>query len=200
MGEPKPLETRDSLQFAVVCDYLIAEARQWPAGRVLAYAAEQLNLADTTRRLFVVRQQARAVSLSIDGFIAYATQTGLGTVDFLKALEAAQVKSGSLKKRKDRLTLATAREAKGKEWKHVLLPCLVNGEFPDPRAEPGEERRLFYVAITRASHRLFLFIPQGHQHLFTNGLRLAEAKRSRAREEPQAAPVAPRIYLKVPFA
>ena len=64
----------------------------------------------------------------------------------------------------DRLTLSTVHQAKGMEWPVVLVPWLAEGMFPSARAaEEGrmdEERRLFYVAVTRAKDRLFLFAPQ----------------------------------------
>lgn len=162
-------------RFAVVSDALIAERNSWNAGRLLTYAASHLNIADTTRRLFVHQHQADAVSRSIAGFIAYAARTGLDAGQFLAALDKAQARSGALKKHTQRLTLSTVRDAKGKEWKHVLLPWLARGEFPDARAEPGEERRLFYVAITRASDKLMLFTPTGELHPYVQAMRLSVA-------------------------
>jgi len=58
----------------------------------------------------------------------------------------------------DYLTLSTIHSAKGKEWKTVFLIGLNEGRFP---SSPGsknldEERRLFYVAVTRAKDNLFL--------------------------------------------
>ena len=64
----------------------------------------------------------------------------------------------------DRITLSTVHQAKGMEWPVVIVPWLTEGMFPSSRAaEEGrldEERRLFYVAVTRAKDRLFLFAPQ----------------------------------------
>ncbi|MCX6781192.1 MAG: ATP-dependent helicase [Candidatus Magasanikbacteria bacterium] len=61
----------------------------------------------------------------------------------------------------DRLVLSTIHQAKGLEWDTVFLINLVSGAFPNERAslEEGgieEERRLFYVALTRARKNLFL--------------------------------------------
>jgi DNA helicase-2/ATP-dependent DNA helicase PcrA len=63
------------------------------------------------------------------------------------------------------LVLSTVHQAKGLEWSRVFVPRLVEESFPSSRAlgEPGgedEERRIFYVAITRAMDELFLTYPQ----------------------------------------
>ncbi len=70
---------------------------------------------------------------------------------------------------KDRLTLSTVHSAKGLEWKMVFIIWLTEGRFPSSHAvmDPGEmeeERRLLYVAITRAKERLFLTYPLNLSH------------------------------------
>ena len=61
------------------------------------------------------------------------------------------------------LTLSTVHSAKGLEWHTVFVLGLVAGQFPS-RASDGaafeEERRLLYVAITRARRNLFLMRPE----------------------------------------
>ncbi|MGN0854592.1 MAG: ATP-dependent helicase [Kiritimatiellia bacterium] len=63
----------------------------------------------------------------------------------------------------DRVTLSTVHQAKGMEWPVVFVPWCNEGLFPSAKAnEEGrldEERRLFYVAVTRAKDRLYLFTP-----------------------------------------
>jgi DNA helicase II / ATP-dependent DNA helicase PcrA len=64
----------------------------------------------------------------------------------------------------DVLVLSTAHSAKGKEWDAVFLIWAVDGWFPTSRAlndEAGleEERRLMYVALTRARHHLAVVYP-----------------------------------------
>jgi DNA helicase-2/ATP-dependent DNA helicase PcrA len=62
------------------------------------------------------------------------------------------------------LVLTTVHQAKGLEWRAVFVLWLVEGKFPDARAikeseGEEEERRLFYVAATRAKDRLYLVYP-----------------------------------------
>ena len=59
------------------------------------------------------------------------------------------------------LTLSSVHQAKGLEWRVVFVIWLSEGRFPSTRAEDlEEERRLFYVAATRARDRLFLVRPE----------------------------------------
>ncbi|MFH1193983.1 MAG: ATP-dependent helicase [bacterium] len=64
----------------------------------------------------------------------------------------------------ERMVLSTIHQAKGLEWNTVFIINLIDGAFPNRRAllEDGgveEERRLFYVACTRAKENLFLSYP-----------------------------------------
>ena len=64
----------------------------------------------------------------------------------------------------DALILSTAHSAKGREWDAVFVIWAVDGWFPSSRAlrsddELEEERRLMYVAMTRARHHLAVLYP-----------------------------------------
>ncbi len=61
------------------------------------------------------------------------------------------------------LTLSTIHSAKGLEWKVVFLIWAADGRFPGPQSmdpeDLEEERRLMYVATTRAKDELYLSYP-----------------------------------------
>jgi DNA helicase II / ATP-dependent DNA helicase PcrA len=70
---------------------------------------------------------------------------------------------GTIKK-EDCLTLSTVHSAKGLEWPVVFIIWVMEGYFPPARANGQEEaieeeRRLMYVAATRAKDRLILCYP-----------------------------------------
>jgi DNA helicase-2/ATP-dependent DNA helicase PcrA len=64
----------------------------------------------------------------------------------------------------DYVIISTVHSAKGLEWPVVHLPQLIDGAVPSDMALStpeglAEERRLFYVAVTRARDQLFLYTP-----------------------------------------
>lgn len=64
----------------------------------------------------------------------------------------------------ERLVLSTIHSAKGLEWQCVFVIWVVDGRFPSAYSfmseeELEEERRLFYVAVTRAKKHLYLTYP-----------------------------------------
>jgi len=77
----------------------------------------------------------------------------------------------------DKVTLSSIHQAKGLEWKVVFLIWLVDGQFPngrileaDDEAAFEEERRLFYVALTRAKDDLYLSYPMMNPKSYTGDI------------------------------
>ena len=52
------------------------------------------------------------------------------------------------------LTLATVHQAKGREWDHVFVVGANQGKMPHIEGDPVEEKRIFFVACTRAGKSL----------------------------------------------
>jgi DNA helicase-2/ATP-dependent DNA helicase PcrA len=63
-----------------------------------------------------------------------------------------------------KVTVSTVHSAKGLEWYAVFIPHALDGMFPSNRAtnieEMEEERRLFYVACSRAKEELYITVPR----------------------------------------
>jgi DNA helicase-2/ATP-dependent DNA helicase PcrA len=91
----------------------------------------------------------------------------------------------------DYLILSTIHSAKGQEWKSVFVLNVVDGCIPSDlatgtTAEIEEERRLLYVAMTRAKDDLHLIVPQrffthqqnahGDRHVYASRTRFVPSK------------------------
>jgi DNA helicase-2/ATP-dependent DNA helicase PcrA len=80
--------------------------------------------------------------------------------------------------------LHTLHRAKGLEWEAVFLPRVEEGELPVRRGDVAEERRLFYVGLTRAKrHLLVTWEGKPSRFLDELGVRAAAAPLQR-RERP----------------
>lgn len=84
-----------------------------------------------------------------------ATEQWTSTAEFLNYTEMCRQrvsKGGNL----PRLQLSTVHRAKGLEWPVVAVVGLTEGVLPHRLGNKAEERRIFYVAVTRAMDRLIL--------------------------------------------
>ena len=135
--------------------YLLEEFYEKYAGGAFENARERLeDLAQLA--LFAAQYDA------LDQFLADATLSE-GFRGERSKLSFDENKSSALNG-EEYLVLSTIHQAKGLEWKNVFVVGLVDGQFPHYRAQRSreeieEERRLFYVAVTRAKKRLFLTYP-----------------------------------------
>ncbi len=113
----------------------------------------------------------------------------------------------------DFLVISTVHSAKGLEWPVVHLPQLVDGAVPSDMAltTPAgleEEQRLFYVAVTRARDKLYLYAPlRMHHHRLGRDDRHSYGQLSRFLgpaalahcEQIQAAPARPALAPMAPL-
>jgi len=93
----------------------------------------------------------------------YSDVTGKEAIDKLLEDAALEGDQDEMKKKeeKDAVRLMTIHAAKGLEFEHVFITGLEEGLFPHERFDEGktdteEERRLFYVALTRAEKKVYL--------------------------------------------
>ncbi len=161
-----------------------------PARSRLALAAT-LDSLDAAALLAGTASQAAAVLAALDGPVrarypdatariadlqrltdAAATQPSLHDALVELALDppvSGSDLAGPPRLDEDYLIISTVHSAKGLEWPVVHLPHLVDGAVPSDMAlgSPAgleEERRLFYVAVTRARDQLYLYAPLRMHH------------------------------------
>lgn len=80
--------------------------------------------------------------------------------DFITYVKKVHKKSNS---KEDGVTISTIHGVKGMEFKNVFIMNCNDGNIPytkDMNFNMEEERRLFYVAITRAIENIIIFVPQ----------------------------------------
>lgn len=96
--------------------------------------------------------------------VKLARERGESPTGFVAFLDQLATDYGAAEAHDDRVLITSCHRAKGLEWPLVILPELTDGSFPVIRdgsgdAEIEDERRLFYVAATRAKERLALLAP-----------------------------------------
>ncbi|ACL65462.1 UvrD/REP helicase [Anaeromyxobacter dehalogenans 2CP-1] len=90
------------------------------------------------------------------------TEAFLSEIALLTEISAETVSEGG--EPDEKMILSSVHQAKGLEWRAVFVVWLADGRFPSAQALKDtdgeeEERRLFYVASTRAKDELYLTYP-----------------------------------------
>ena len=169
--------------FAKAYEALREPALKWPADVELAmdwYLPHLERLYEDTSgvRRADVEQLARLAA-------GYASRERFLTELTLDPPEATSDRPGPPLLDEDYLILSTIHSAKGQEWNSVHVLNVVDGCLPADVAQSAqeleEERRLLYVAMTRARDHLHLLVPQrfhvtqqaarGDRHLYANRTR-----------------------------
>ncbi len=118
----------------------------------------QENFANYEQRLEELVQMA-SFAQQFAGVEEFLTQMSL-----LANVEVDDAQGGARARDDERMRLSTIHQAKGLEFDVVFVIMLCDGLFPSSRSVESadgeeEERRLFYVAITRARNELYLSYP-----------------------------------------
>jgi DNA helicase-2/ATP-dependent DNA helicase PcrA len=138
------------------------QAAGWPV---------DLDLVRQWYRPHLERRHADAILRAADLEQLQRIAAGYGSrVQFLTDLtldppSASSDEPGTPRLDEDYLILSTIHSAKGQEWRAVFVLNVVDGCIPSDMAtgsteEIEEERRLLYVAMTRAKDQLMLLVPQ----------------------------------------
>ena len=137
-------------------------AAPWPSDLGEAIAWRRASLEETLRQ-----RRLRAADLDALERIAvtFASRERFLSELTLDPPDATSDEAGPPHRDEDYLILSTIHSAKGQEWKSVFVLNCVDGCIPSDLAtgsseEIEEERRLLYVAMTRARDELTLIVPQ----------------------------------------
>jgi DNA helicase-2/ATP-dependent DNA helicase PcrA len=133
-------------------------------GAKAALQAEEEDLAKAQKRFENIEELASAIGLMDLGFLGEDTTTHTGRRVLQEYLGQLVLDSKDEKEKEEdpnALTLMTLHGAKGLEFPIVFLVGLEDGYLPHQRTidegtDLSEERRLFYVGITRARDELYL--------------------------------------------
>ncbi len=147
--------------FAKLIEEIKAATRDLPLAEAIDHVIEASGLADYYRADKDGADRLENLNELVNAAALFSEESEEGTLDaFLAhaALEAGEHQAGA---GHDALQLMTVHAAKGLEFHAVFITGLEEGLFPHEQSaheEKGleEERRLMYVAITRARRRLYL--------------------------------------------
>lgn len=175
-------------EFVGVLSNVSGEYASWPAAfdRVSGWYLDQMERIydDAAIRRLDIEQLARIAA-------TYPSQERFLTEVTLDPPDATSDESGVPLLDEDYLILSTIHSAKGQEWSAVTVMNVVDGCIPSDLAtgstiEIEEERRLLYVAMTRARDTLDLMVPQRFYVAQQSGLGDRHVYASRSRFIPHA--------------
>jgi DNA helicase II / ATP-dependent DNA helicase PcrA len=142
----------------------IAPNRQPVAPATMIHSILEAIYDDYLQSEYANYEQRRDDLLTLENF----ARTFQDPVEFLSQLSLmATGSSETIAAEEDdseKVTLSTVHQAKGLEWRAVFIIWMADGMFPSGRSLESleaieEERRLFYVALTRAKDELYLTYP-----------------------------------------
>ncbi|SMF05902.1 DNA helicase-2 / ATP-dependent DNA helicase PcrA [Xaviernesmea oryzae] len=159
-----PAPPRSGADWPAFVDMLgaIRRGEGWPSEIGLAREWYEPHLA----RIHEDAETRKADLLQLEQIAAaYTSRERFLTELTLDPPDATSAESGTPLLDEDYLILSTIHSAKGQEWRSVFLLNCVDGCIPSDlgvgsTAEIEEERRLLYVAMTRAKDYLHLVTPQ----------------------------------------
>lgn len=126
----------------------------------VALAIKTAWLYNGIREHFAARAGGDADATGMDQAVEALEACALSCADVHEFLRMASGDAKTLQedpdgeKVKDRVTLSSGHSAKGLEFQRVFVIAVNNGVFPLDTTDMDEERRLFYVAVTRAKQNL----------------------------------------------
>jgi DNA helicase II / ATP-dependent DNA helicase PcrA len=146
-------------QWELLCGALRPEQ---PASQALEFIERALAFKEQVGKNHISSQYANDSLRAMDALFSHAKAKKMDLTSFFEHLTSPAPEKGNSS---EAVLITSVHKAKGCEWPLVILPQLEDGRFPHFEGEsPNEEemeqeRRLFYVAITRAIEHLALIAP-----------------------------------------
>jgi DNA helicase-2/ATP-dependent DNA helicase PcrA len=152
-------------------------ARPTPtAGDLLAWLTDRIKYLDHFTDYYGDGWEAFDRKRAVTNFIGYARGTGLTTLEFISHIDGLDTTRGAPEEQ--HIVMTTVFREKGREYDYVLIPQCEEGympclretgllvfdkaglvEEPEPSEAIENERRLFYVAVTRARKAVYIGAP-----------------------------------------
>jgi len=143
----------------------LAEDIEWlaarldePASKTLDALDRRLGYREYLRESSGFPQTGEGRAASVTAFIQYARDKGT-VLEFMQHIQELATQKAGRAMAADTVTLSTIHQSKGLEWPVVIIPQCNQDILPFQVTRAGdveEERRLFYVALTRTKRDLHL--------------------------------------------
>ncbi len=157
-----PKATKAWEQLAHTLEEIAPKGTPNPPSEMIASVIEAMY--DDYARAEFSNYDQRREDLNTLGNFARQYESAADFLDQLALLSSLDSNVSAGDEDSEMITLSSIHQAKGLEWRVVFVIWLTEGMFPSSRSletleAVEEERRLFYVAVTRAKDELYLTYP-----------------------------------------
>lgn len=167
----KLLSTYQAKKLARLVETLQHAASTDNAGEVLERYIEGASVKLNVKGSCIDAEEGETRVETVEAFTAFVSHQNPGDLRQVTSLMDELLNQDSQHQTSSAVVITTMHRSKGLEWPVVLIPGLDDkhmpyrreGELPDPEHDESE-RRLLYVAMTRAKEQLHLFAPGFTNH------------------------------------
>lgn len=162
----------NSIQFVEVIEELRKQVNQIPISELIKLTLNKTGYVKALENENTIEAESRIQNLEEFLTVAIEFEEQMAENTLAEFLESISLTSDidNMEESEDTVTLMTLHSAKGLEFPVVFLVGMEEGIFPGYKSigeikELEEERRLFYVGITRAMQYLYLTCAKEEQYL-----------------------------------
>ncbi|BCD90782.1 DNA helicase [Francisella halioticida] len=159
----KPFKKRNILAVVSSWRAIFNNTRIKKSDRAISFILENLDLEKQISKISGETHSSKSKLKIINGIVSFAKSKKSSLVDFIELLHNIYLKSNQQDSNDpNQIQIMSMHRAKGLEWDYVVVYDVTEGGFfGDKNTKASdetieEERRLFYVAITRVRKHLFI--------------------------------------------